>query len=56
MASYGSNHDNYTDHTWLITTKEDNMYFELNHITSAAVQRNYNGYHGQIRGACIYAL
>lgn len=55
-ASYGNNHDNYTDHTWLITTKEDNMYFQLNHITSAAVQRNYLGYHGQIRGACIYAL
>ena len=50
------NYDTFNEHTWLITTDEDNMYFDLSHTTSIACERNYAGNHNRIRGACIYAL
>jgi len=51
-----ANYDNMASGTWVITTIEDNMYLELNHATTLAVGRNYNGYHNRTWGACIYAL
>lgn len=54
--SYGANHDCYIQATWVIYAPADNMRLELDHTTSAAVQRNYSGNHNRIWGACIYQV
>jgi hypothetical protein len=50
------NYDTHASCIFIITAIEDGMYLELNHITSASVQRNYNGQWNRNWGVCIYAL
>jgi hypothetical protein len=56
IGATDGNFDTHSSCIFIITTNADNMYLDINHITSASVQRNYSGQWNRNWGVCIYAL
>jgi hypothetical protein len=56
IGATDGNFDTHASCIFIITTNADNMYLDLNHYTSASVQRNYSGQWNRNWGVCIYAL